>query len=54
MGTDINPEAIKIAQKTINRYGMTEHINLICTNLIEQIEEKIDVLIFNPVLNKLM
>jgi release factor glutamine methyltransferase len=48
VATDINPDAIKNARINIKLNGLTQKIELRSGNLFRQIEEKFDIILFNP------
>ena len=50
-GADINSDAIKTAQKTVDKYGFTDSIKLEQANIVPKTltGNKVDVIVFNPV-----
>jgi release factor glutamine methyltransferase len=46
--TDISDDALKIAEKNIESFGLKERIRLIHANLLDGIEEDFDMIISNP------
>ena len=54
LGTDINPEALKIAAEVASaNLKKNTNISFLKTNLLEDVDSPIDVLIFNPVFFKI-
>ncbi|NPA59026.1 MAG: peptide chain release factor N(5)-glutamine methyltransferase [Epsilonproteobacteria bacterium] len=45
---DISEKALKIAQKNIEKFGMTSRIELRLASLLDAVDEKIDYLVSNP------
>ena len=48
IAVDISPEALKVARKNIEAFGLGERIELRQGDLLEPISEKIDILVSNP------
>ncbi|MGB6020236.1 MAG: peptide chain release factor N(5)-glutamine methyltransferase [Sulfurimonadaceae bacterium] len=48
IAVDISPEALKVARKNIEGFGLGERIELRQGDLLEPISEKIDILVSNP------
>ncbi len=48
IAVDISPEALKVARKNIEAFGLSERIELRQGDLLEPISEKIDILVSNP------
>jgi len=48
IAVDISPDALKVARKNIEAFGLTERIELREGNLLAPVDEKIDVLVSNP------
>jgi len=48
LATDISEDAIKVAEKNLERKSMTQRIAIIQTDLLEGIDTKIDILVSNP------
>jgi release factor glutamine methyltransferase len=46
--TDISDEALKIAEKNIEKFALSDRIELVKTDLLEGIEEKFDIIVSNP------
>jgi release factor glutamine methyltransferase len=52
-GSDINPEAVEIAQRNVNRFNLQDRISLLCGDLFSPFqglgcEERIDLVVCNP------
>jgi release factor glutamine methyltransferase len=48
IAVDISQDALKIAEKNIERFGLKEHIELRLGSLLEPVDEDIDYLVSNP------
>ncbi len=48
IAVDISPDALKVARKNIEDFGLSERIELRLGDLLEPIDEKIDILVSNP------
>jgi release factor glutamine methyltransferase len=48
IATDISPDALKIAKKNIETFGLTDRITLVHTNLLDGIDTKVDMVVSNP------
>ena len=48
VATDISDDALRLAQKNIDRYGVSDQITLVKTNLMDNIETPADIVVSNP------
>lgn len=48
IAVDISPEALRVAGKNIEKFGLTERIELRLGSLLDEVDEKIDYLVSNP------
>jgi release factor glutamine methyltransferase len=48
IATDINEKAIELSRKNAAKFGVENRVKFIHTNLLDNIDEKIDILISNP------
>ncbi len=48
IAVDISPDALKVAAKNIEAFGLSERIELRQGDLLEPVSEKIDILVSNP------
>jgi release factor glutamine methyltransferase len=48
IATDISVEAIALAAKNAERFGVADRLELICANLLEGVNSRFDILLSNP------
>lgn len=48
IAVDISPAALSVARKNIEKFGLSERIELRQSDLLENVTEKIDILVSNP------